>query len=431
MARNRPRWFVAMVAAVLAALVVAAAPARAARGRSQPGDLDPAFGQQGKVVKAVGAVSGADAVTTLANGKLLVAGYSGNDILLMRFTAAGKVDNSFSGDGKVTTSFPGKGASAGSLAIVAGGKIVVAGSVYASGQPNSEDVVVARYLANGDPDPAFGGGDGRVVSDLFGGDDQLEAMAVGSDGKPVLAVMADHSGSLRATIVRYTTAGTLDPSFSSDGKFLLSQAGDPFIEAVTVLPSLKIVAAGQGETATTLDFVLYGVKKGGATDQNFGTFGIATTDFGDGADVADALAVDSHGRIVAGGAGGVGGEEEFALARYAKTGQPDTHFSGDGKATLNLADGFDRVFALAFQGQKIIAGGRSDSGNDERWGLARFGSGGAADSAFGSGGVAIVNFSADTNKEEEVSGLTYEADAHRIVACGFTGNRVALAGLLG
>jgi uncharacterized delta-60 repeat protein len=255
-------------------------------------------------------------------------------------------------------------------------------------------------------------------------------MAVGSDGTVAVAVMADRGGSLEASVLRYTAAGKLDPAFSRDGKLVLPQGAHPFVEAITVLPSLKIVVAGQGTTATTPDFVLYGLKRNGRIDRGFGTSGVASTDFDANGDVADVLAVDSRGRILAGGAAVVGGEQQFALARYTKTGQPDPRFSQDGKATADIAPGFDRVFAIAFQGRKILAGGRSDFGNDERWSLVRFRAGGVPDQVFGSHGAALHNFSTDVDKGEEILGLTFEPDEDRIVGAGYTGNRIALAGFV-
>src|SRR5204863_6555547 len=132
------------------------------------------------------------------------------------------------------------------------------------------------------------------------------------------------------------------------------------------------VAAGEATHNATSDFVLYRVKAGGGLDSNFGTGGTVFTDFGSDADVADALLVDSNGRIVAGGEAIVGGAFKFALARYKTSGDPDTTFSGDGRVTTNLGPGFDRIFALTFQGGRIVGGGRSDAASgDERWGLAR------------------------------------------------------------
>jgi uncharacterized delta-60 repeat protein len=346
----------------------------------------------------------------------------------MRFTAGGHSDPTFDGDGKVVVSIPGKELGAGAITIQ-GDKIVVAGPIDAPGQADSEDIFVARFLANGQPDPTFGGGDGRVIDDLFGGDDGFQDMAVGSDGKVVVASMTELNGNLRAAVARFTAAGKPDTSFSGDGKFVLSQSTQPFLEAITVLPSLEVVAGGQGQTGATKDFVLYGISQNGGLDQGFGTFGVASTDFANNGDVLDVLAVDPRGRILAGGQA-FDSVDEFALARYTKTGQLDTTFSHDGKVTLAVDD-FARVFAITFEGRKIVAGGRSNVGDDERWAVARFGNRGGLDSGFGSGGVAIHNFSTDINKGEENEGLTFDPANTRIVACGYSGNRVALVGFVG
>ncbi len=432
MASDRyPGLRLAILSAAVVATAAAAAPAGAARGPGQPGSLDAGFGNQGKVVRTVGSESAGEGIVTLPSGRIMLAGYSDQSIVLMRFTAAGHLDPSFSGDGKVLTSVPGKGVAADALAVDSNGRIVVAGIAYEPAQVGSEDVLVARYLPNGQPDTTFGGGDGRVIVDMFGGDDIFQDMDLGADDKPVVALMADQNGTFRGALMRFTTNGTLDNSFSGDGKVVLPKAGEPFVEAVTVMPSLKVVTAGIGSPNGNSDFVLYGFNKNGTRNQNFGTFGVADTDFDEGTDVADVLEVDARGRIVAGGQADVGGDSVFALARYTRTGQPDVKFSGDGKAFLDLGAGFDRIFAMTFQGAKILAGGRSDDGEDPQWAVARFGGGGSPDMTWGTGGMSTVNFSTNVDLSEEVTDLTFLPAVQRVVGCGYTGDRLALAGFVG
>jgi uncharacterized delta-60 repeat protein len=423
-----------VVIAVVAVMAGSAISAIASpRGRVTPGHLDPTFGTQGKVVLSLSSQAGINDVAALGSGKLLATGFLGNDILLMRFKAGGHLDPTFGGgDGKVKTSFTGRASGGQSIAVVAGGKILVAGEVGKASDQSTSDVFLLRYNPGGGLDPTFGGGDGRVVTDVFGDADTFEALAVGGDGRVAMATESIQGGVLKPVLLRYTAIGNLDHTFSGDGKETLPTTGDPFIEAVTVQSNDKVVAAGAASNGANSDFVLYRVKAGGGLDATFGSGGTVFTDFDNDSDVADALRVDSSGRILAAGQATVGGDTTFALARYTKAGDPDTTFSGDGKTTTNVTTDFDRAFAMALESGKIVLGGRSDSAsNDERWALARYKSNGVLDSGFGTSGKTLTNFSTDVSKEEHLNGLVLQPTTGRIVAGGTVGNRPALAGYVG
>ena len=420
-----------LVTATAVALLVAAPVG--ATGRTAPGHLDPAFGTGGKVVLSLGGEAGFNRIVALSSGKLLAAGWLGNKILLMRFTATGHRDTAFGGgDGMVTTAFAGRAAWAEGLGITPTGRILVGGETDLLSDPDKSDVALVRYMPNGAIDSSFGGGDGRVISNVSGGPDTVEAVTIGPDGKAV--ALTESGGQPPVPMVaRYTTSGSLDHTFSTDGKVVMPMTQNPFLEAVAVQADGKIVVAGQAVPGSTADdFVLYRLKVGGTPDTTFGTSGKVFTDFANDSDIADALAIDSSGRIVAAGAADAAGDEGFAVARYTPGGQLDSQFSGDGKVRTNLGPSFDRIFAVAITpGGKIVVGGRSNTaGDDERWALARYGGGGALDLGFGTGGKTFTNFVASTTSDEEVEGLTVEPGG-RIVGAGFTGIHAALAGYAG
>src|SRR5262245_12063781 len=96
----------------------------------------------------------------------------------------------------------------------------------------------------------------------------------------------------------------------------------------------------------------------GALDPTFGSGGLVTTDFG-GSDSAQAVAIQSDGKIVAAGSSG----GDFALARYNADGSLDASFGGGGKVTTDFG-GFDAASALAVQPDgRIVAAGRGGTGD--------------------------------------------------------------------
>ena len=170
---------------------------------------------------------------------------------------SGDLDVSFSGDGKVVTDIDSADLDrARAMAIQADGKIVVAGYSNGSG---SYDFVVVRYTTAGVLDTTFGGGDGKVVTDIDSADtDRAYAMAIQADGKIVAAGYSNGSGNNDFVVVRYTTAGVLDTSFSGDGKVVtdIDSADNDKAYAVAIQGDGKIVVAGYSDGSGTYDFVV-------------------------------------------------------------------------------------------------------------------------------------------------------------------------------
>ncbi|MDF3143400.1 calcium-binding protein, partial [Streptomyces sp. T21Q-yed] len=213
---------------------------------------------------------------------------------------------------------------------------------------------VVRYLPDGSPDGAFGGGDGVSItsfSDVGGA--VAQDMALQPDGKIVLVGYSGETN-FDFALARYNSDGSLDTTFSGDGRVTTDLGGYNWGETVVVQSSGKIVASGSSGGRFTL--VRYNVD--GSRDSGFGTGGVATADFGSTAGVYD-LALQPDDRIIAGGGGAVG---DFALARFNADGSLDTGFGTDGRITTDFGVG-DRVNSLAVQPDgKIVAFGSNSDG---------------------------------------------------------------------
>ncbi|MGI8836580.1 MAG: hypothetical protein ACR2H4_08070 [Pyrinomonadaceae bacterium] len=125
------------------------------------GTLDTSFGGTGKVVTSVSSSGDyARSVAIQSDGKILVVGDIGNgglfngiDFAVVRYNTDGSLDTSFGGTGRVVTPV-GNSSFANSVAIQSDGKIVVAGATGDS--PGGTDFidsefVVVRYLGDGAP----------------------------------------------------------------------------------------------------------------------------------------------------------------------------------------------------------------------------------------------------------------------------------------
>jgi len=335
------------------------------------GPLDPSFSVDGKLTTDF--TAGYDVAfdgALDADGNIVAvgrAGGSGGRFAVARYLPDGSLDPAFSTDGKATANFTTGDDYAFGVAIQPDGKILAVGRAGGSGGV----FAAARFMPDGTLDPGFSG-DGRATTNFTAGDDRADAVAVQTDKRIVVAGSADYFGSNgRFALVRYNEDGTLDTGFSGDGKrtadFTLGFDGG---FGVAVQADQRIVAVGQA--GLTLGLARF--TTAGTLDPTFSTDGKATANFTRGADYADDVVIQNDGKIVvAGAANFFGPDAKFALARYKGVdGTLDTTFSGDGKVITNLTTGYDGAYGVAIAPTgEIVAGGYA-GGNGGRFAVVRY-----------------------------------------------------------
>jgi uncharacterized delta-60 repeat protein len=216
--------------------------------------------------------------------------------------APGDLDLTFSGDGKQRTDFGFGDSRAAAIARQPDGKIVAVGA-------DRGDLALARYNPNGSLDTSFSG-DGKQTTDFGGCCDGANGVALQDDGKIVVV------GGGGFALARYNPNGSLDTSFSGDGKQTTSFTAVDVANGVTIQGDGKIVAVGRAGDFGVTDFALARYNPNGSLDTSFSGDGRQTTDFG-GDDGANGVAIQGDGKIVAAGVGpGPNGTNDFALARY-------------------------------------------------------------------------------------------------------------------
>jgi len=244
------------------------------------------------------------------------------------------------------------------LAVQPDGKIVMTGF---SNNGSNADFALVRYTSSGALDPTFGSG-GKVITPVGSGDDSGEAVALQSDGKIVVAGYSNGDFAL----VRYTSSGVPDNTFGSGGKVTTSiGTGSDAGGAVVIQSDGKIVVAGYSFKSTfDADFALVRYTSSGALDPTF-SGGTVTTTFGTFADQARQVALQSDGKIVVGGIRSNGSTYEWALARYSSSGVLDPTFGTGGKVTTPIGSSTDAGSAVALQsdGKIVVAGDSSNGGN--------------------------------------------------------------------
>jgi uncharacterized delta-60 repeat protein len=351
------------------------------------GVLDESFGEGGLVITDSNArLSLANAVVIQPDGKIIVVGETGDDFGLARYDSSGNLDGSFGEDGSgiVTTDFGSDRDRAFAVALQTDDdkiiKIIVVGDMLQSTPSGSRaDFSVARYNADGTLDTSFNG-DGKLTVDIDGGHDIAHAVALQSDGSIVVSgaislgsdpVFIEHTG-----LTRLTSSGEVDTNFGSGGTVILEDEQASF--AMTLQSEDKIIVVGMtdGNGFSNDDFIVMRLTANGTPDDSFGNAGKTTTDFGPFQDTAQAVTVQTDGKIVVAGftlfESPAAGGGDFALARYITDGTPDPEFGDGGKLTIDFFGAGDGAEGVAVQTDgKIIVGGTVTNGPNLELGLAR------------------------------------------------------------
>jgi len=375
------------------------------------GSLDPSFGNGGKVTTDFPGSSKARAVVIQTDGKIVVAGESAA-FLLARYNADGTLDQTFGTAGQVVTGLPQQkfGPGVNALAIQPDGKIIAVGgnSIILDG-----DFVVARYNPNGTLDSSFG--TGGIVTTDFAGNDVAFTVTLQVDGRLVVAggVGTGLTGSSDFALARYNADGSLDTSFGTGGRITTDFGAGEQANALAIQTDGRIVAAGNTGGFFAADFALARYNSNGSLDPSFGSGGKVTSDFG-GSDKAQAIAIQTDGKVVVAGDNG----SDFAIARYNIDGSPDVSFGTVGKVTTDFASSVDTAAALTIQTDgRIVTGGRTGSGSASNFALTRYNLNGSLDTAFGTGGKVTTDF---FGGNDAVFAIARQTDG-RLVAVGAAG----------
>jgi uncharacterized delta-60 repeat protein len=356
------------------------------------GSLDTTFGSGGLATAVFAGIEQATSVALQADGKILVAGQTGNvndysaDFILVRFNDDGSADTTFGSDGAVVTDFFNSDDTAYDLVVQPDEKIVVAGRAFrvrSSTLRNGSAFGLARYNPDGSLDSAFGT-DGKVATDFTGTDDAAFAVALEPGGK-ILAVGTTFNPAPLYddfAVARYNSDGSLDSTFDGDGRVTSNAGFGDVAQSVVVQPDGKVVVSGtdnQGSFSST--FVVLRYNTNGSLDTTFGATGIVTTNFGyTRSQSADKLLLQPDGKIVAVGAAygfieASSRASEWALARYNPNGSLDPTFGTGGMATVFM--GYQRSLAhdavLQPDGKIVAAGdGAINNTGDAAYASARF-----------------------------------------------------------
>lgn len=281
------------------------------------GTLDPSFDTDGRVF--VNVLSSPDMADQLldftfdATGNIYLTGSTdvtglppGNEIVIVKLTASGALDPTFSGDGKqLYTASPEFNYGYG-IAVQPDGKIIVSGNTLANA-----NFFALRVNANGTMDNSFGTG-GLITVDLFASNvgDLATCMLLQPNGKILVAgagINPSAANTLDAAIIRLNQNGSLDNTFGGgDGIFTYDMSGtasDDLIFKMKLLADGRILCSGYATLAGQKDFAVIRVNADGTPDNTFNNNGTYLHDL-TGTSVNDecrGIDVQPDGKIILGG----------------------------------------------------------------------------------------------------------------------------------
>ena len=292
------------------------------------GSLDSGFDGDGKVINLL--INEPEALILQTDGKLVVAGVNNGDFALARYNSDGALDTAFDGDGLLTTDFLGGFDYANTLIQQSNGKLVVAGC--ARNANGNDDIAMARYNSDGSLDTSFSG-DGKLTTAVVTArNDCAHALIQQADGKLLVAGSGDVHPNSHLVLVRYQGNGSLDLTFDGDGKLVTNYASIDYYGADTSLlqqPDGKIVVAGRfGVSDPYTSILRYSLE--GVLDN---TFGVVTTPV-----IGGSLAMQSDGKFV------ISGYEHEYVCGYYQARLMAHRYNADG-----ISDsGFNFVFPYDF-----------------------------------------------------------------------------------
>lgn len=266
------------------------------------------------------------------------------------------------------------------------GKVVIAGYGVVAGV--TIDVVLARALADGSPDPSFGT-NGEVQHD-FGGNEYGRGVLIQPDGK--LVVCGTRGPAMM--LVRFLPNGAPDAAFGTGGLALASHPGGGLCEgyAAALQPDGKVVVCGYATVSSVRHLAATRVNADGTTDTGFGTDGWAVVPLGVSTSEARAIVRQPDGRMLLTGKAWQPGSEIMAAVRLMPDGALDPGFNGTGTVLLPMAIACEGA-ALQPDGKALLGGfAYAEPGSPTNFEMdacvVRVNADGTLDTGFGTSGMA-------------------------------------------
>ena len=312
--------------------------------------LVPGFGDSGIVQEDIGGGNDrAYDMVVQSDGRVVVVGVmdngSDNDFAIVRYTAEGAVDTTFSFGDQI-----GSGDDvAYAVTLLDDGSFVVAGATENSEEKT--DIVVAKVTSEGVLDVDFGGsGTGYKTFHLDAMSGVGYDVGIDEDGNILVAGTLSSATDSWAVVVRFSATGALDTSFGSAGYRLIEKGDKTAVYGLGLEADGRIVLAGMVETKgeesgededakDVKQAALFRLNGSGDMDTDYGTDGMAVVDVdGSSESLFRGLTVLDSGAVVAVGYQVASSYTNILTAKFTASGLAVSGFGENGTAIFELGD---------------------------------------------------------------------------------------------
>lgn len=357
------------------------------------GDLDNTFGASGLRATLVSRADNLAALAINPSNNIIITGTTQTTaptLFLAQYTAGGSLDTAnFNSGGSMPgtqTLLLGSNSQAHAIALDSSNRILVAGYVTQS----QSNILLARYNTNGTLDTTFNSPTGYIIYSIGAGSN-ANGVGVQSTGRIIVGGSSVTDGIPSITLLGFTSSGTLDTTFGSSGIVLSNPGVINILTALAIQSDDKIVALGTADGVLTI--IRYNAN--GSIDTGFGTSGIFQPNISSSMKAYD-ITLDSSGRIIIAASIIESNVLKSVVIRVTSGGALDTSFNTTGYVIQSILYGSEYYAVVAQSDNKIIASGYAIGGLSNELTIARYLTTGALDTAYGTNGITLTDFSADT-----------------------------------
>lgn len=326
-----------------------------------------------------------------AQGAIFTA--AANGVYVYKHDLNGAKDLSWNGTGLVSS---GPGSTCipppnSTMAVLPGGKLLVASSACRSFSSPVIDAAVTRLNADGTLDTTFGQS-GNIFQHAPSNVDTWSTKIMFYNN---MIYLVGREGSM-AFVSRYDAAGNTDFSFGTSGiaRFTLGSTNAVFTD-IKILGDGKIALSGVALDQGSYIFAAARLSANGVLDTGFNTSGYRTVRVGTTTtgltSYTKQLAVDASGNFYLAGYAQTtaNGTYNLAVVKLTNSGQFDTTWNGSGTVVLPMGgnDSSGNAILIAPNGN-VLLGAKAFQGSSIVPTLVRFTPAGVLDASFGSNGIA-------------------------------------------
>lgn len=334
---------------------------------TKDGQLDQGFGNNGSVIYDGGGIDHKGLGLALSpDGSIIITGYirsaTDRNILVLKFRSDGRLAKSYIYSTAGLFTDIGFG-----VAVQQDGKIVVVGE---QSNGTNQDIVLLRLDADLALDPTFGAGGIVTYNGSANANDKGFAVTIQNDNKIVVAGAEVSAGRSNedVLVLRFNSNGTLDRGFGANGVFTYSHTGDysDYGNCVQLQADGKIVVAGAAYDGLRYKTLLLRVNPNGTLDGDFGAAGVVLYQGPSQVyDYAYGMAIQDNEQILLAGVTSNGSNNDAVVLRFQPNGTLDSSFAANGVFTFNASGQDDAANAIALQplGKTVVVGDSSVNGN--------------------------------------------------------------------